>query len=102
WDVARRELALSVPVTYDTVYGVSWSPDGTKIAFGCTDNTVRAIDAKTGEQVLFMGSHNDWVLNTVFSADGSHLISLGRDMAAKLTEASHPRVHTKHTPNTPG
>ena len=46
-------MALSVRVTYETVFGVSWSPDGTKIAFGCTDNTVRAIDAKTGEQVLF-------------------------------------------------
>ena len=30
---------LSVPVTFDTVYGASWSPDGTKIAFGCADNT---------------------------------------------------------------
>jgi mono/diheme cytochrome c family protein len=48
WDVAKRKLVLSVPVTYDTVYGASWSPDGTKIAFGCVDDTVRAIDAKTG------------------------------------------------------
>jgi WD40 repeat protein/mono/diheme cytochrome c family protein len=102
WDVAKGKLALSVPVTYDTVYGASWSPDGTKIAFGCTDNTVRAIDAKTGEQVLFMGSHNDWVLNTVFSADGSHLISLGRDMAAKLTEASTQRFIDNITSITPG
>ena len=39
WDVAKRKLALSVPVTFDTVYGASWSPDGTKIAFGCADNT---------------------------------------------------------------
>jgi mono/diheme cytochrome c family protein len=29
WDVAKRKLALSAPVSYDTVYGVSWSPDGT-------------------------------------------------------------------------
>ena len=49
WDVAKRKLVLSVPVTYDTVYGASWSPDGTKIAFGCADNGVRAIDAKTGQ-----------------------------------------------------
>ena len=102
WDVAKRKLVLSVPVTYDTVYGVSWSPDGTKIAFGCADNTVRAIDAKTGEQVLFMGSHNDWVLDTVFSADGSHLISVGRDMAAKLTEVATQRFIDNITSITPG
>ena len=39
WDVAKRKLLLSVPVTFDTLYGASWSPDGTKIAFGCADNT---------------------------------------------------------------
>ena len=102
WDVAKRKLALSVPVTYDTVYGVSWSPDGTKIAFGCADNTVRAIDAKTGEQVLFLGSHNDWVLDTVFSVDGSHLMSVGRDMAAKLTEVATQRFVDNITSITPG
>ena len=102
WDVAKRKLTLSVPVTFDTVYGASWSPDGTKIAFGCTDNSVRAIDAKTGEQVLFMGSHNDWVLDTVFSADGSHLMSVGRDMAAKLIEVSTQRFIDNITSITPG
>jgi WD40 repeat protein len=102
WDVAKRKLALSVPVTYDTVFGVSWSPDGSKIAFGCADNTVRAIDAKSGEQVLFMGSHNDWALDTVFSADGSHLISVGRDMAAKLTEVATQRFVDNMTSITPG
>jgi len=102
WDVATRKLALSVPVTFDTVNGASWSPDGTKIAFGGADNIVRAIDAKTGEQVLFMGGHNDWVLDTVFSAEGTHLISVGRDMAAKLTEVATQRFVDNMTSITPG
>jgi WD40 repeat protein/mono/diheme cytochrome c family protein len=102
WDVAKRKLALSVPVTYDTVYGASWSADGKKIAFGCADNTVRAIDAQSGEQVLFSGSHNDWVLDTVFSVDGSHLMSVGRDMAAKLTEVATQRFVDNITSITPG
>jgi len=40
WDIAKRTMTLSVPVTYDTVFGASWSPDGKLIAFGCTDNTL--------------------------------------------------------------
>ncbi len=102
WDVAEKKLVLSVPVTFDTIYGASWSPDGTKIAFGCSDNSVRAVDAKTGEQVLFMGSHNDWALDTVFSKDGSHLVSVGRDMTVKLTEVATQRFVDNVTSITPG
>ena len=102
WDVGKRKLMISVPITFDTVFGASWSPDGTKIAFGCIDNSVRAINAKTGEQVLFQGSHNDWVLDTVFSTDGSHLASVGRDRTAKLTEVDTQRFIDNITSITPG
>ncbi len=102
WDVEKQKLRLSVPVTYDTIYGVSWSPEGTQIAFGCGDNTVRAIDAKTGEEVLFLGAHEDWALDTTFSNDGSHLISVGRDRAVKLTEVATQRFVDNITSITPG
>ena len=55
WDVAKKELKVSVPVTYDTVYGAAWSPDGKLVSFGCSDNTLRAIQVSNGKQVLFMG-----------------------------------------------
>jgi WD40 repeat protein len=93
---------LSLPVTYDTVYGVSWSPDGSKLAFGCSDNTLRAIDAHTGQQVLFQGAHNDWVLDTVFSVDGSHLVSVSRDRSMKLTEVGTQRFVDNITSIAPG
>jgi WD40 repeat protein/mono/diheme cytochrome c family protein len=102
WSVADRKLALSVPMTYDTLYGVSWSPDGTRLAFGCGDNTVRAIDAKTGKQVLFQGAHNDWVLGTVFSVDASHLVSVSRDRSMKLIEVATQRFVDNITSITPG
>ena len=102
WDVAEKKLVLSVPVTYDSLFGVSWSPDGKRVAFGCTDKSVRAIDAKTGEQVLFQQSHDDWVLGTAFSVDGNHLISVGRDMAAKLIEVATQRFVDNITSITPG
>lgn len=102
WDVAKRRLTLSVPVTFDTIYGVSWSPDGTLIGFGCADNTVRAVDAATGKQVLFMGTHSDWVLDTAFSQDGLHLASVSRDMSLKLTEVPTQRFVDNVTSITPG
>jgi WD40 repeat protein len=102
WDVARKKLKLSVSVTFDTVYGASWSPDGTKIAFGCGDKSLRAIDAATGKQVLFQGGHDDWVLGTVFSKDGSHLVSVSRDRSMKLTEVATERLIDNITSITPG
>jgi WD40 repeat protein/mono/diheme cytochrome c family protein len=102
WDVAGQKLKMSVPVTFDTVYGASWSPDGTKVAFGCADNTIRAIDAKTGKQVLYQGAHSDWVLDTVFSTDGSHVVSVSRDMSMKLTEVATQRFVDNITSITPG
>jgi len=102
WNVEKRALTVSVPVGYDTVYGVSWSPDGKLIAFGCPDNTVRAIDAATGEQVLQQGSHNDWVLDTAFNRDGTHIISVGRDMSTKLTELETQRFVDNISSITPG
>ncbi|MFT6863149.1 MAG: WD40 repeat protein [Akkermansiaceae bacterium] len=101
WDVAKKELILSAPVTFDTIYGAAWSPDGTKISFGCADNTVRAIDAKSGKQVLFQGGHSDWVFDTAFNPKGDHLVSVSRDMTAKLTELATQRLIDNITSITP-
>jgi WD40 repeat protein len=102
WNVPERKLLLSVPVTYDTVYGASWSPDGTKVAFGCGDNTLRAIDAATGKQLLYQGAHSDWVLDTAFSIDNSHLVSVSRDGSMKLTDVPTERFEDNITSITPG
>jgi WD40 repeat protein len=102
WELEERKLRLSVPVTYDTVYGASWSPDGSIVAFGCADNTLRAIDAKTGKEVLFQGAHDDWVLGTVFSTDASHLISVSRDRSVKLVQVKTQQFMDNITSITPG
>lgn len=102
WEVAKRKLKLSLPVTYDTVYGVRWSPDGKLISFGCSDNSLRAIDVETVKEVLFQGGHADWVYETVFSKTGSHLVSVSRDRTMKLTEVATQRLEDNITSITPG
>jgi mono/diheme cytochrome c family protein/DNA-binding beta-propeller fold protein YncE len=102
WNVADGKLDLSLPVTFDTVYGASWSPDGKAVAFGCADNTIRAIEAATGKQILFNLAHSDWVLGTAFSTKGTHLITVSRDMTMKLIEVPTQRFVDNLTSITPG
>ena len=33
WDIAKRKLTVSVPVSYDTLYGISWSSVSKLVAF---------------------------------------------------------------------
>ena len=102
WDVAESKLISSKPVGYDTAYGASWSPDGKYLAYGLPDNTVHAFDVSDGEEILFMGSHNDWILDTAWSVNGDHLVSVGRDMSAKLTHVETERFIDNITSITPG
>jgi WD40 repeat protein len=88
WDVREGKLLRATEISNDTVFGASLSPDGKKVAVGCTDNTVRAIDATTGKELYKIGSHENWPLDTVFSVDSKRFVSVGRDRAAKLVDAN--------------
>jgi WD40 repeat protein len=102
WNVEKKKLKLSAPITFDTVYGGSWSHDSELVAFGGADNSVRAINASTGKQVLFQGSHSDWVLDTVFSLKSNFLVSVSRDRSMKLIEVATERLEDNITSITPG
>ena len=88
WDIASRKLLHSVTLTNDTVFGASLSPDTSRVAVGCADNTVRVIDTAAGKEVLKITNHENWVVGTIYGVDGKRLVSVSRDQAAKLTDAS--------------
>ena len=101
WDVAKKKLSLSVPVTFDTVYGVSWSPDGEDRLRLRRQHRARhrRQDRRAGP---VSGLAQRLGARHRLLADGSHLISVGRDMTAKLTEVATQRFVDNITSITPG
>lgn len=102
WDVQARSLIWSKAVTHDTIRGISFSPDGALIACGGTDNTLRALRSEDGTEALYQASHEDWVLSTAWSKDGSHLLSVGRDRSLKLVKVETQQFIDNVTSITPG
>ena len=51
------------------------------MAVGYARQHSRAFRVEDGQQVLFQGSHNDWVIDTIFGTEGKYLVSVGRDQA---------------------
>ena len=41
-----------------------------------------------GKELYKIGNHEDWVLGTVFACTAKRIVSVGRDRAAKLTDAA--------------
>ncbi len=101
WDLADAKLQLSKILPGDCAFGVNWSPDGKLLSFGLTDTTVRCIDSVTGAERLFQGAHDDWVRDTVFSVDGSRLVTVGRDTTCKLIDVKTERFIDNLTSITP-
>ena len=88
WDVPSKKLRRSILATSDTLFGGALSPDGSHVVVGGADNTVRVIEIASGKELFKAGYHEDWVLDTVFGIDGKRIVSVGRDRAAKLADAS--------------
>jgi WD40 repeat protein len=86
WDAATGEPALGGPLEGhgEGVNSVAWSPDGTRIASGSGDKTVRVWDASTGEPALGgpLEGHGVYVWSVSFSPDGDTIVS--KDLSGQV------------------
>jgi WD40 repeat protein len=102
WNVADKKLTLALPVTYDSLYGASFSGDGKLFAFGGADNRARIVRVPDGKEVMRFDAHSDYVLGTTFSLKNDYLITVSRDMSMKLIIVENAQFVDNITSITPG
>ena len=76
-----------------TVESVAYSPDGTMLASGAGDGTVKLWDVATKENIATFEGHTDRVSSVAFSPDGTTL-ALGGEDGIKLWDVSTKRNFT--------
>jgi WD40 repeat protein len=69
---------------FKSVSTVAFSPDGTVLATGAYDNTVRLWSVSEGKPLGTMMEHTDKVHSVAFSPDGTLLASGAADSTVRL------------------
>jgi WD40 repeat protein/serine/threonine protein kinase len=81
WEVATgKPLTEGLPMEYTA----GFSPDGTRLAAGSQDKTVRFLDLATGKPTGLELRHEDFPTTLAFSADGTKLASSSADRKVRV------------------
>jgi WD40 repeat protein len=77
------------------VYGLAFTPDGTRLATGCADNSIRFWDVPTCQEVAELRNHGAYVKALAFSPDGTRLASASGDFTVRLWDTLSARERGK-------
>lgn len=102
WDVASKSLRHSAAFGPDTLFGAAFSGDGKYFACGGADNRARILKTEDLSVHVNFDAHSDYVLGSTFSLKNDHLITISRDMTAKLVIVENGQFVDNITSITPG
>jgi WD40 repeat protein/mono/diheme cytochrome c family protein len=83
-DLAHADQSKVLDRISDVMLAVRFSPDGTHLAAGGSDNAIRIYDVSTQRRRLLIEQHGDWITDLAFSPDSSRIVSASRDKSARV------------------
>ncbi len=89
----RNLLSLACPAG---VTAVAWSPDGQRLATGCSDLNIYIWDAGNGRRLAMLEGHAAQIITLVFSRAGDMLASAGFDNTTRLWDPESGRLLATH------
>jgi WD40 repeat protein len=88
WDAATGKEAQPLRGFGVSARSLAFSPDGTRLAAGCLNNTVTLWDVTTGNSIGTLKGHDSWVLSVAYSPDGKHLATASQDGTTRVWDVS--------------
>lgn len=82
-----QELQRMHTITFVT--GVAFSPDGQTAISTTLAQTVQVWNLNTGENMLRLTGHDNWVIDMALSADGQQALTASEDGTARLWDLRH-------------
>ena len=91
--VCHQDL-LTIKADSNQLWSVTWSPDGTRLATGGSEGTVKIWDAVQGHLLSTLSGHQGGVLAVAWSPDGRRIASGGQDNTVKIWDPEAAKAVT--------
>ena len=90
WDPTSGQCRATLVGHSAVVWSLAFSPDGTRIASGGRDLTVKLWDTASGQEVLTLRGFASDVSGVAFSPDGSRLVTTDLSGSVRLWQPNGP------------
>jgi WD40 repeat protein len=87
WDAETGQNAVTFREPCPII-SIGFSPDGSWLALGRSDGTVKLVNARTGRDGGVLGKHDRQVHNVRFRPDGRRVVSVGEEGIVKVWDVT--------------